>query len=397
MASAYLHAQQPQRPSLVKETLVHTKRVLPLPIAVAIVALLEGGCGDCLAIGGNSPRLFAPGVVSGPADDLSPAFSPDGNSVYFTRANPSSDTILRSTRVNGNWSKPVVATFSGIWRDLEPAMAPDGSFLIFASNRPSSEHGQSLDATYSDKNVPGVGGNLWRVDHRGSEWDSPKRLPDAINQGTAVFSPSIAADGSLYFMRATDKTGAFHLFRSQYQSGRYLTAEPVGVGDSTTDEVDPAVAPDESFLVYSSSHPAKHDQKRLKIAFHAAKGWSTPQDLGDEVNESGSNIEARLGPDHRTLYFSTNTVPPVSFPRTREQLGHDLREMMVWANGRENIWYVSLAPWLDTRQPSRQGADLFGSRRNSLTFVSGVRQNPPMRGAILKQQILVEGVGAFQH
>jgi len=230
-------------------------------------------------------------------------------------------------------------------------MAPDGSFLIFASNRPSIGRQQALDGNYNGKSIPGGGGNLWRVDHRGREWGTPMRLPDTINHGSAVFSPSIAADGSLYFMRANDRTGIFHLFRSQYQSDRYLVAEPVGVGDSTTDEVDPAVAPDESFLVYSSSHPAQHDPKRLMIAFRVAHGWSAPKDLGDEVNEAGSNIEARLGPDHRTLYFSTNTVPPVSFPRTRQQSEHDLQQIVSWANGRENIWYVSLAPWLDARRP----------------------------------------------
>jgi hypothetical protein len=329
-------------------------------LEVVIVSVtLFGGYRNCLAEGGNSPRLFAPGVVSGPADDLSPAFAPDGKSVYFTRANPSASTIVMSTLARGKWSAPTVVSFSGQWSDLEPTMAPDGSSLIFASNRPSIERQQALDGHYNGTTIPGGGGNLWRVDRRGREWGSPMRLPDTINEGSAIFSPSIAADGSLYFMRATDKTGVFHLFRSQCQSGRYLTAEAVGVGDATTEEVDLAVAPDESFLVYSSSHPAKHDQKRLKIAFHAAKGWSTPQDLGDEVNESGSNIEARLGSDHRTLYFSTNTVPPVSFPRTRRQSARDLQQTMLWPNGRENIWYVSLAPWLDTRQPSRQGADLF--------------------------------------
>ena len=69
------------------------------------------------------------------------------------------------------------------------------------------------------------------------------------------------------------------------------------------------------------------------------------------MNEKGDNIEARLSPDHRTLYFSTNTVPPVLFPRTRRQSEHDLQEMTVWANGRQNIWYVSLAAWLDAKQP----------------------------------------------
>jgi Tol biopolymer transport system component len=333
---------------MLEESAFLRRRVLTL--LMVVVAITVAATGVCLAEN-NNPRLFAPGVVSGPADDLSPAFAPDGKSMYFTRGNPSTDTIMKSTFASGHWSKPTVATFSGKWRDLEPTMSPDGSFLIFASNRPANEHGQVLDATYNGRAVPGGGGNLWRVDRSDGEWDRPKRLPDTVNRGTAVFSPSVAADGSLYFMRADDKTGFFHLFRSQNQSGRYLAAEPVAVGDATTDEVDPAVAPDESFLVYSSSHPAKHDPKRLFIVFREAQSWSSPQDLGDEVNEAGSNIEARLGPDHRTLYFSTNTVPPVSFPRSRQQAEHDLQEMMLWANGRENIWYVSLAPWLDGRKP----------------------------------------------
>jgi Tol biopolymer transport system component len=326
-------------------------RVLKLGIAVAIGAFTGGGRGDCLARGDNSPTLFAPGVVSGPADDQSPAFAPDGKSLYFTRRNGSAATILKSTFASGHWMKPTVASFSGQWRDIEPAMAPDGAYLIFASNRPSIEGGSALDGNYNGKIRLAAGGNLWRVDRKGDGWGVPARLPDAINQGTAVFAPSIAADGSVYFMKWVEKTAGFHLFRSQYESGQYMAAKPVGVGDPTTDEVDPAIAPDESFLVYSSSHPAKNDQTRLLIAFRVAGGWGTPQDLGDEVNEKGDNIESRLSPDHRTLYFSTNTVPPVSFPRTRQQSEHDLQEMTVWANGRQNIWYVSLAPLLDAKQP----------------------------------------------
>jgi hypothetical protein len=111
--------------------------------------------------------------------------------------------------------------------------------------------------------------------------------------------------------------------------------------------VDPAIAPDEGYLIYSSNHPALHEPKRLRIVFRSGDGWATPIDLGDDVNEGGSNIEARLGSDHRTLYFSTDTVPPVSFPRSQEQAQRDLTELQVWANGSENIWYVSLAPWLD--------------------------------------------------
>jgi WD40-like Beta Propeller Repeat len=256
----------------------------------------------------NSPRLFAAGVISGAADDLSPAFTPDGKTVFFTRGNNSSSMIMVSTLAKEHWSIPKIAPFSGRWLDL------------------------------------------WRVDRTGAGWGTSRRLPDTINTSTSVFSPSVASDGSIYFMRPDPNTGNFHLFRSQYRDGNYLEAMPVGVGDATTEDVDPAVAPDESFMVYSSNHPGPtHEPKRLKIVFRKGDGWTAPTDLGDEVNEAGSNVESRLGPDHRTLYFSTNTVPPVSYPRSPEQARRDLEKMELWANGRENIWYVSLGPWVDNR------------------------------------------------
>jgi WD40-like Beta Propeller Repeat len=298
----------------------------------------------------NTPRLFAPGQVSGAADDMSPAFTPDGKTVFFTRGNDSGSMILFSHLVNGEWSAPGIAPFSGKWNDLEPAMAPDGSFLVFASNRPAGGGLKPIDGNFNGKVFPALGGNLWRVDSQGLGWGEPVRLPDAINGDTGTFSPSIASDGSIYFMRPAKANGRFALYRSQYRGGAYEAAEPIGVGDDTTEDVDSAVAPDESFIVYSSNHPERHDPKRLVIAFRDNGKWGTPIDLGDEVNEKGSNIEARLGSDHTTLYFSTNTVPPVSFPRSQEQAKRALDQMQVWADGRENIWFISLKVWMVSRR-----------------------------------------------
>jgi hypothetical protein len=298
----------------------------------------------------NTPRLFAPGVISGAADDMSPAFTPDGKTVYFTRGNDSGSIILVSHFANGNWSTPVIAPFSGKWNDLEPAMSPDGSFLVFASNRPADGGMKPIDGTFDGKMFPALGGNLWRVDLQGKGWGEPKRLPDTINADTGTFSPSIISDGSIYFMRPAKANGHFALYRSQYRGGTYDAAVPIGVGDDTTEDVDSAVAPDESFIVYSSNHPDRHDKKRLLIAFRNKGQWGKSVDLGDEVNETGSNVEARLGSDHTTLYYSTNTVPPITFPRSQEQAQRALEQMKVWADGRENIWQVSLEQLLEKRR-----------------------------------------------
>jgi WD40-like Beta Propeller Repeat len=326
---------------------VEMNNLLGKSCLLALILLGGANFQKCFAQTGIGPKLFAPGVISGPADDLSPAFTPDGNTVYFTRSNPSGSMIMVSTFAEGRWSIPKIAPFSGEWSDFEPAMSPDGSFLVFASNRPGVDNGKAIDGHFNGKTFPGRGGNLWRVEREGNGWGKAHRLPETINANTEIFSPSISSDGSIYFMQPDARTGRFHLYRSQYRSGAYLAAAPVGIGDETTEDVDPAVAPDESYMVYSSNRPQQGAPKRLSIVFHEKNGWGVPVDLGDDVNEKGSNIEARLGVDHRTLYFSTNTVPPVSFPQSADQAQSRAEEIQVWANGRQNIWYVSLAPWLE--------------------------------------------------
>ena len=82
-------------------------------------------------------RYSLPGLISSAANDASPAFTPDGRTVFFTRSNPSQAAILVSELRNGQWSTPQIAPFSGEWRDIEPAMSPDGKFLVFSSNRPA--------------------------------------------------------------------------------------------------------------------------------------------------------------------------------------------------------------------------------------------------------------------
>jgi hypothetical protein len=64
-----------------------------------------------------TPELFAPGVISSPANDGSPTFTPDGNTLFFMRSTAGWSVILESHRVNGRWSMPQVAPFSGEWPD----------------------------------------------------------------------------------------------------------------------------------------------------------------------------------------------------------------------------------------------------------------------------------------
>ena len=287
----------------------------------------------------EAPAVFAPGVISGPQNDTDAAFTPDGNSLVFARAN----TILVSHRSGGTWSKPEIAPFSGQWPDLQPTMAPDGSYLVFVSGRPIAP---------GDAKRPA--GNLWRVDRRGDGWGEPVHLPANVNRDSSIWAPSVAGDGSLYFIQKENPKAPMRIWRSQAKNGTYEPAVPVSFGDPTTQDVDPAVAPDESFIVFGSMHPDAPDaHERLFISFREGSGWGKPIDLGDAVNGPDDTNEARLGPDGRTLYFSSDRTLPPRFPRTPAQAAADQARIDAWDNGNLNIWTISLAPWLDAHAHAR--------------------------------------------
>ncbi|WP_243395603.1 TolB family protein [Sphingomonas oleivorans] len=230
-------------------------------------------------------------------------------------------------------------------------MAPDGSHLIFVSNRPIVKGGALLDGHFNNRDFPAQGGALWRVDRTIGGWSEPQRLPDSINtpQG-ASFAPAIAADGSLYFMRSDPQSGRFRLYRSSWSASGYGAPEPLSFSTGASTDVDPAVAPDQSFLVFGSG-PARAAVARgmdLFIVFRRADGgWGRPVHLGERVNAPGSDAEARLSPDHRTLFFSSE----------RKTAHHPDAP---WNNGLYNIWSMSLR--------SRMMAEL---KHRSLSEASG--------------------------
>lgn len=299
------------------------------------------------------PEIFAPDVVSSSAHEAAPAFTRDGNTVYFQRSSAEQSTILVSHRVGAGWSEPEIAPFSGAWNDMEPAMAPDGKSLVFISDRPVDAGGKPIKSHF--QGAEHIGGNLWRVWRTAAgAWTAPERLPAVVNFNTTIFAPSPAADGSLYFMSWEEKANHFRLYRAPFRDGAFSAPEPLPFSDGSSSDVDPAVAPDESFMVFGSGRRPKRSMD-LFIVFKRNGAWGEPIWMGDIVNSPGSDAEPRLSPDLNTLYFSSERLVPVAHPRSPAQARADLARLRSWDNGNYNIWSVPLKPWLDAyaAPPSR--------------------------------------------
>lgn len=230
--------------------------------------------------------------------DASPVFSTDGMSAVFMRGRALERRLYGSRRVTGGWTTPSLLPFSGSWMDIEPAMSPDGSYLVFASNRPVDVGTNPLDANYGGQHRPGRGGNLWRVSRTTRGWGTPERMPDEINAGTAVYAPSVASDGSVYFMRAEPDTGEFRLYRSLNVNGIFQNAAPLPFSNGVTADFDPSISPDQSTLVFTSDRPSPMGNPgRMFVAYQASTGWSKPVPL------KWYGTEARLA-KHGMLYFT---------------------------------------------------------------------------------------------
>lgn len=311
-------------------------------IAVMAAVWVLAGLSVTANVAGLRPRIFAPGVISSEAPDIAPAFVAGSRSLFFSRRVDGRWSVLHANRRGKSWSVPALASFSGRWNDLEAAAAPSGRYLIFASDRPAPGGQTRLTAHYYGQDQ--VGGALWRIELTGAAAGASRRLEDSINAGGSVWTPSIAADDDLAFMRTDIGTGRFRLFlaRSNGRSG-YGSVLPLAFSTGAANDVDPALDPAEQFLIFSSDrstpgHDGAAGPEHLFIALSpmSAHPVICPLRLPGWSDSKVSEVEPRLSLDGTRLYFASRHPDHVSGAPASGP----------WDNGNANIWVVRFSPLL---------------------------------------------------
>jgi Tol biopolymer transport system component len=304
-----------------------------------------------------APAIFAPGVISSLGNDGTPTFSPDGQTLYFYRygASPGSAVILESQRTGSGWSIPVAAPFSGPASDRQPAFSPDGRTLVYASRH-------LLPAGPGEAFRPMT--HLWRVIRTASGWAAPERLPDTVNISERMHNPSLAANGDLYFTCPTNQPGqelTWGLYRAAYRNGKYDPPQRLAFsGGDLLDADDPAIAPDQSYLIFGSHGlHAPLGREHLFISFRAGTLWGAPAKIhyeGDDWPDLSGNGdgEPQISPDGKTLYFDSSRSVPIEPDRSRSQFLADVERLNTWDNGSSNVWYLPLKPLLDAAGRRRE-------------------------------------------
>lgn len=281
-----------------------------------------------------TPELFGEKVISTQDYELNAAFLPDGKTVYFAKstANMSFWNIVSSKLVNGRWTEPEVAPFSGRYSDADLPGAPDRSRMAFIARR----------------RVPGNTGrpvpHIWCVDRTASGWSEPKNAA-ALNSEAGEYDPSIAADGTFYFVSARPGgLGRADVYRSRLVNGEYASPEHLGAPlDSEFNEGDAVIASGQSFLILTiSGRPDDLGAGDLSISEQRNGTWARPRHLPAGINSPALEFCPSLSPDGKRLYFtSTRGMAGESpdRPRTYKELTDRLRGLL---NGLENVYRIPI-------------------------------------------------------
>lgn len=284
----------------------------------------------------QAPRIFAPDVVSTAHEEFGAAFSPDGNTVYFNRADPTRYTfqlIMVSHFRGGRWTKPEVAPFSGRWRDIDPALSPDGRRLFFASNRPLKD-GEPVRKDF----------DVWMVERNGTGWSAPRHVPE-VSTDASETNTSVTSDGTLYVTRMPVGPGAKRsIHRHPWKDGRYGPGEKLPAPINTEHGAgNHFISSDERYLLFTSEErPGSLGRYDLWVSFREGTGWSAPRNLGAAVN-LGDVLTPVVVPARGVLVYASRPPfqqEPRATPYTTEEFDARLRAP---GNGQGDLYEVALS------------------------------------------------------
>ena len=249
----------------------------------------------------DTPKLFARGLHVEGLNNRDFTISPAGDELFFTTQRPKfmASTIMHATKVNGVWGKPGVAPFSGTHLDLEATFSSDGKTLYFSSNRPLADGQPKEDF------------DIWKVTKTAAgQWGTPENLGPVVNSAKNEFYPSVAKNGNLYFtLKADFGKGGEDIVLCKYTPKGYEAplSLPEGI-DTSFDEFNAFVDPDEQFILFSSYGRADDmGGGELYVARKDAAGtWQPAKRLPAGINSTSLDYSPYVTPDKKYLIFTSN-------------------------------------------------------------------------------------------
>lgn len=277
-----------------------------------LLLLLVSACADDAAVlepGGARLNVSAysewsPAVNFGPqvnsaAQELTPAFTPDGQSLYFLSNRPGGaggdDLWVSQRQPDGSWGEPLNlgSPINTAASEAAPSFSRDGHWMYFASNRSGSVGLHDMWAT-------------WRTNpHDDFGWQEPINL-SALN--TSEFEGGASVHGSeMYFSRGATMT-LQDIWVARMQGASFTTPMLVPELSSAFDERRVSLRLDGREILMHSNRPGGLGLTDIWLSTREGRGlsWTQPVNAGPAINSSAGEQAPMLSHDGLTLLFISN-------------------------------------------------------------------------------------------
>ncbi len=225
-----------------------------------------------------------------------PALTADQETMVFTRRVRGQEDIYISKKMGDDWSLARPLTdINTRANEAAQSISANGKFIVFTAC-----------------NRPdGIGGcDLYFSEVINGRWTNAKNIGAPINTKGWESQPSISADGrTLYFVKASDGASRSRdiYYSIRKQDGSWTTPENVGPNINTKDsDQSPFIHPDGSTLYFMSDGwpgMGKHDLFYSRMDDNGV--WSPAINLGYPINTASSESALIVSFDGKTAYFAS--------------------------------------------------------------------------------------------
>lgn len=217
---------------------------------------------------GQTPEVFAPGMVSTELYELFSAFTPDMKEFYFVRYDEDDKaSMIAYAYENNTWNKTIIGPRVG-----EPSISPDGQTM-------------HLGKRYMERTDSG--------------WSEVKMMEDLYSE-LRIMRLTVSSKGTYFFDEANENPIRY----ARLIDGVREQPKELGI-DLGLHNAHPFIAPDESYLIWDDQRESGYGGADLYISFRQSDGsWGPAINMGETINTAKSEIYATITPDGKYLLFN---------------------------------------------------------------------------------------------
>lgn len=184
-------------------------------------------------------------------------------------------------------------TINTVYYEKNPVVTLDNSVLFFSSNRPAdNEKKQNEDIYYSIKTA---GGN----------WTRPVYFQHNTDQNE--YPACVSVDGRMLIL-AREMKDNYDLFYSLFENSEWT--KPLSLGspvNSSSNETGASLSKDGNTLFFASDRSGGFGKSDIYQSRKTAGGkWSSPVNLGAQINTPGNEAYPAIHPEGQIIYFSSD-------------------------------------------------------------------------------------------